>query len=206
MCLGLTQSWRNFYTRSEGSGRRRNSLGIKRNGLTKKFSNLVKDNLNKAYFAYVKDLTASLNTNPKLFWSFVKSCTKQQSTPGCIIYYGTRAFTPEDKANVFNQFFCSVFNKRIDNLSSIPGHARDFSTVLPLHPIHDLICTPNEMAKVLKSLNVNKACGPEGISPRLLKECRMELAPSLTRLFNLCTPLSWHATDWLEDGQRSSNF
>ena len=96
--------------------RRRNSLGRKRNGLTikKKFSNLVKDNLNKAYFAYVKDLTASLNTNPKRFWLFVKSCTKKQSTPGCIIYDGTRALTPEDKANVFNQFFCSVFNKRID--------------------------------------------------------------------------------------------
>ena len=52
----------------------------------KKFSNLVKDNLNKAYFAYVKDLTASLNTNPKRFWSFVKSRTKKQNTPGCIIY------------------------------------------------------------------------------------------------------------------------
>lgn len=43
----------------------------------KKFSNLVKHNLNKAYFAYVKDLTASLNTNPKRFWSFVKSWTKK---------------------------------------------------------------------------------------------------------------------------------
>lgn len=42
----------------------------------KKFSNLVKDNLNKAYFAYVKDLTASLNTNPKRFghlWNRVQS-------------------------------------------------------------------------------------------------------------------------------------
>ena len=64
------------------------------------------------------------------------------------------------KANVFNQFFCSVFNKRIDNLSSIPGHGCDYSTVLPVHLINDLICTPSEVAKVLKSLNVNKACGP----------------------------------------------
>jgi len=46
----------------------------------KKFSNLVKANLNK-------DLTASLNNffkqNPKRFWSFVKSRTKKQNTPGC---------------------------------------------------------------------------------------------------------------------------
>ena len=104
----------------------------------------MKDNLNKAYFSYVKDLTASLNTNPKRFWSFVKSCTKKQSTPGCIIYDGTHTLTPEDKGNVFNQFFCSVFNKRIDNLSSIPGRGCDYSTVFPVHLINDLICTPSE--------------------------------------------------------------
>ena len=144
----------------------------------------MKDNLNKAYFAYVKDLTVSLNTNPKRFWSFVKSCTKKQSTPGCIIYNGTRALTPEDKADVFNQFFCSVFNNRTDKLSSIPGRGCDYSTVLPTHLINDLICTPSEVAKVLKSLNANKACGPDGVSPRLLNECQMELAPTLAKLFN----------------------
>ena len=117
----------------------------------------MKDNFNKAYFAYVKDLTCSLNTNPKRFWSFVKSCTKKQSTPGSIIYSATRALTLEDKANVFNQFFGSVFNKRIDNLSLIPGHGCDYSTVLPVHTINDLICTPSEVAKVLKSLNVSKS-------------------------------------------------
>ena len=50
-------------------------------------------------------------------------------------------------------FFCSVFDKRIDNLSSIPGHACDYSNVLSVHPIHDLTCTPSEVTKVL---NVSK--------------------------------------------------
>ena len=52
------------------------------------------------------------------------------------------------------------------------------------------------MAKVLKSLNVNKACGPDGISPRLLKECHMELAPSLARLFNYSLSRGTLPTDW----------
>ena len=55
----------------------------------------------------------------------------------------------------------------------MPGHACDYSTVLPVHLINDLICTPSEVVKVLKSLNVNKACGPDRVSPRLLKECHM---------------------------------
>ena len=99
-------------------------------------------------------------------------------------------------ANVFNQFFCSVFNKRTDNLSPTPGHGCDYSTVLPVHTINDLICTPSEVAKVLKSLNVNKACGPDGVSPRLLKECHMELAPSLTRLFNYSLSHGTLPVDW----------
>ena len=156
----------------------------------------MKANLNKAYFAYVKDLTASLNTNPKRFWSFVKSRTKKQNTPGCIIYKGSRALTPEEKANVFNQFFCSVFNDRTDNLSSTPGRGRDYSTVFPAYLIHDLICTPIEVAKVLKSLNVNKACGPDGVSPRLLNECHMELAPILARLFNYTLSRGTLPIDW----------
>ena len=38
--------------------------------------------------------------------------------------------------------------------------------------------------KVLSSLDVNKANGPDAISPRILKECAAELAPSISQLFN----------------------
>lgn len=84
----------------------------------KKFSNLVKNNRNKPIL-HMSKISVSLNTSLKRFWSFVKSCTKKQSTPGCIIYDRMHALTPEDKANVCNQLFCSTFNKRINNLSSI---------------------------------------------------------------------------------------
>ena len=93
-----------------------------------------------------------------------------------MIYNRTHALTPEDTGNVFNQFFSSVFN----NLSSIPRRGCDYSAVLPVHLINDLICSPSEVAKVLKSLNVNKACGPDGVSPRLLKECHVEISIPLS--------------------------
>ena len=52
------------------------------------------------------------------------------------------------------------------------------------------------MAKVLKSLNVSKACGTDGASPRLLKECHIELAPSLTRFFNYSLSRGTLPIDW----------
>ena len=37
----------------------------------KRFNNKVKDSLRKAYHIYVNQLTESLSSNPKKFWSFV---------------------------------------------------------------------------------------------------------------------------------------
>ena len=62
--------------------------------------------------------------------------------------------------------------------------------------INDLIYRPSEVAKVLKSLNVNNDCGPDEVSPPLLKECYMELAPSLTRLFNYSLSRGTLPIDW----------
>ena len=53
-----------------------------------------------------------------------------------------------------------------------------------------------EVSDLLNSLNVNKACGPDYVCARLLKEGAAELAPSLTALFNkslddAILPLDW---------------
>ena len=43
-----------------------------------------------------------------------------------------------------------------------------------------------EVRKSFKSLNANKACGPDNIQPRILKTCADQLSPIYTRLFNQC--------------------
>ena len=46
-------------------------------------------------------------------------------------------------------------------------------------------CTVEEVTVLLKSLNISKASGPDGISARVLKATASEIAPSITALFNL---------------------
>ena len=41
------------------------------------------------------------------------------------------------------------------------------------------------VAELISNLNPNKATGPDGISPRILKEAGATIAPSLTRLIKL---------------------
>ena len=70
----------------------------------KSFSNKVKDSLNKVYRNYVANLTVSLPSKLKKFWSFVKSLTGNASISSCVQYDG--------QSDLFNKFFHSVFSER----------------------------------------------------------------------------------------------
>ena len=52
------------------------------------------------------------------------------------------------------------------------------------------------MAKLLQSIDVNKASGPHNIPPRILEECAMELALPLTNYFNFTLSRGNIPTNW----------
>ena len=60
----------------------------------------------------------------------------------------------------------------------------------------DIYISETRVSNILKSLPPNKAAGPDGIGPKLIKEAGDAFVPSLTRLFNLSleshiVPLEW---------------
>lgn len=68
---------------------------------------------------YVNDLTASLSSSPKKFWSFVKERTGISTVASCIEYEGKRAHSPPAKADLFNVFFQSVFLRNVSDSVNI---------------------------------------------------------------------------------------
>ena len=46
--------------------------------------------------------------------------------------------------------------------------------------------TVEEVSKLFSKCKVGKACGPDNLCTRILKECSVELAPVFCKLFNLC--------------------
>lgn len=156
----------------------------------KKFSNKVKEQLRKAYYEYVKNLTNSRGENPKKFWTFVKARTGTSSIPNVIEFNGLKGYSPSSIAELFNSFFQSVFNKN-DGLSAVPNYPLRTN-----HVISDLICAKDEILSLLLNLEVTKSSGPDGISSRILKECARELAPSLTYLFNISLSTGELPGDW----------
>ena len=65
-----------------------------------------------------------------------------------------------------------------------------------LPSIPDIIMNVDGVEKLLCNLNPNKACGPDGITPRILKECAHEIAPALTFIFQMSLDTGILPLDW----------
>jgi hypothetical protein len=87
-------------------------------------------------------------------------------------------------ADSLNSYFTSVFNK--EDVSNLPT-----KTEL------EYICFERpEILKVLKNLKQGAAPGPDGISPKVLKELRFELVDSLINLFQKSLYCTKVPEDW----------
>ena len=67
------------------------------------------------------------------------------------------------------------------------------------HDIENTLYTVDELEHSLKSLDISKSNGPDGISSRMLKETASKIAPHITRLINLALetgtfPVCWKSS------------
>ena len=97
---------------------------------------------------------------------------------------------PKEQAQLFNNQFLSVFSPR-DTVT-----AEEFQIRCPPKPdlpeytdCKNINITDERLKKLLLNLDPNKACGPDGITPGLLKIVAEEVTPALTFLFETPTRL-----------------
>lgn len=77
--------------------------------------------------------------------------------------------------DLFNAYFASVF---------LPKADANYPVSINNMQISDFQITTEEVENCLGNLDCSKSPGPDGIHPRLLKECRTEIASTLSSLFN----------------------
>ena len=129
-------------------------------------------------------ISESLSHNPKRFWSFVKTSTLLRYTPNILRNDRKVVTNVYERANLLNTWFSSVF---IPPLNNSRPNAQSLANIL---------LTDCEVAQALENLDPNKACGPDNIPGRILKETAREIAPSLCRLFNLSLTLGVFTAAW----------
>ena len=80
-------------------------------------------------------------------------------------------------AQCMNSYFSSVFT--VEDYGNFP--TPDYVVVKKLENIN---CSANEARRLLLKLKPNKSPGPDSITPCALRECALELAPSLAHILN----------------------
>ena len=79
------------------------------------------------------------------------------------------------KAEKFNGQFTDVFNKNEHTQVPLLDRSAPFK--------NDIVVSKDGVIKLLKSLNLSKALGPDELHPRVLKELATELGPVFAHLF-----------------------
>ena len=162
------------------------------NSITQDISNAV----NSSKLKYHERLALNLNdpkTAPKTYWKILKTFVNGTKIP--LIHpllVGNQLVTDFlVKANLFNDYFgqqCTT----VDNDSSISPNIT-FATEQKLSTLE--FCT-DDIVKIIKSLDPNKAHGHDEISIRMIKLCATSISKPLSVLFrncfqNQCFPKEW---------------
>ena len=154
----------------------------------------VQSEVRRAYWAYIEKVIMPLDTDKKpskSFWSFVRrnrtermgiSALKSPDT-------GHQVGDAKGKADILNHQFQSAFTTETPITEA---HAKP--QLFPNMP--DICFTENGIQKLLSGLDPNKACGPDQVLPRVLKELATQLAPFLLDLFNRSYDLGTVPNDW----------
>ena len=98
------------------------------------------------------------------------------------------SITDKDKAETLNSHFFSVFTHEQKPLPQIG--------LSPFTSIEDLLFSPDGVAKQLAQLNPHKACGPDKLPARVLKEISQTASTWLAFIFQQSFDLNVVPSDW----------
>ena len=131
--------------------------------------------------------------SPKSRWSILKTFLNNKKT-SCIppLLHDDKFITNfKEKAKIFNIFFakqCSLINTN-SNLPSVPS--KKTHKLLPT--IH---FTSDDILKIIKSLDPNKAHGHDMITIRMIKICDASICKPLELIFRSCLENVKFSTKW----------
>ena len=160
--------------------------------LRNKITNLIRKS-KQDYFDKLESMFTNDNLNAKLFWKTSKQLLglgKTTSNIPTLSLNNEYAETDLQKANMLNKYFSSQ-SIVDDNNKSLPQSETVLHDRLDVFEI-----TPQSVKDVFDCLDVNKSCGPDLMSPRLLKEGSSVLAEPYSLVFTSSVRLGHFPTPW----------
>ena len=147
--------------------------------------NIYKDRCESAKLLYKNRQTSILSSNtapPKLWWKATKDILGRTSVNFIppLISNNQVYSTDAEKAEVFATYFSSIFQVEDPN-DDVPIMHDDNSEEF----LSDIVCTPNDIAKIINRLPPDKAPGPDQITAKMLKLSCEYISESLSNVINI---------------------
>lgn len=128
----------------------------------------------EAYQVYISKIQNGIKANPKSFWKFVNGRRKNAGVPQVMKYGNRSSANGQDTAQLFAEYFKSVYRDDIPNDYNPPINAH--GDVMEL--------SQDEVNQGLADLDSSKTAGPDKLPAKILKEFKDELCEPLSILFN----------------------
>ena len=142
------------------------------------------------YFNKLDTVLSKDSVNTKLFWKTqVLKLKKSSFDIPTLVMNNEHAEGDLQKANMLNNFFTSQ-TVVDDSDKTLPDMTQ------PKYALNSIEISSQDVKDVLMHLNIYKACGPDLLSPRLLKEGAIALAEPLSILFNLSLEKCYFPATW----------
>ena len=157
----------------------------------------AKDAFRLAKSQHFKNISKHLldpETSSKSFWKLVKGVYGIKQSVGIppLVENGELITNDSTKASILNNYFTS---KTIPPTSNTPLPPFTYRTDARLSTIN---ITPQMVTDILTNLNTGKACGPDGINNKILKECSYSLSLPLSFIFQKSIDLGYFPDTWKE--------
>ena len=154
------------------------------------------------------------NVSTKQFWKTMKYLRKDAvSIPTLIDNDHNKAIEDQDKANMLSSFFSKCFYSSlpplfdsdldiispVSGINSAPDSSNSSSGDSPGSSddnLDNLLCTEEEVLRLLQSIDTSKANGPDKISGKMLKATATSIAYPITILFNKSIRSGTFPTCW----------
>ncbi len=156
---------------------------IKRNRSTKA--------VREAIYQFEMSLAQEVKENPRAFYAYARSKTRIKETVSKLKHPdGSTTNSPQEACNLLNAAFQRVFTRELD--TNIPDADYQFQG----NELCNIEFSIEDVKKVLEGLKEESAPGPDGVHPKVLKECAASLAFPLWLLFKSTLAEGRIPEDW----------
>jgi hypothetical protein len=143
---------------------------------------MVKREINKYKQDFDKKMAKNIKSDPKTFYAYIRSKQKTRPTVGPLKREDNSIIDSDNEAaTVMNEYFTSVFTQEnIDNIpeDKIMYHGPEENKLMEIDFSEEAVLYQ------LNRLKENKAPGPDGLYPKILKEAGAEIVTPLHTIFH----------------------